>query len=163
MASLFASGAPPFEGKERFFASRSWLMSIVVGATMYMPDPMYWWLSGKAGVIKHPDLRAESRGNYSMQLLRNGYAACLSVELKKVGEIEGVRTCVVVGGKQDSVDVTRRMGQVLRESAGNSGCKAYVVKKAIHAWDWQFPELFTQGITAWAKESDMPKEYEELV
>jgi pimeloyl-ACP methyl ester carboxylesterase len=42
VASLFASGAPPFEGKERFFASRPWLMSIVVGATMYMPDPMYW-------------------------------------------------------------------------------------------------------------------------
>jgi hypothetical protein len=42
-------------------------------------------------------------------------------------------------------------------------CKAYVVRKAVHGWDLQFPELFAEGIRAWVLDEDMPVEYEELV
>jgi pimeloyl-ACP methyl ester carboxylesterase len=158
--SVFASGAPPFEGKERFFASRPWLMRIVVGVTMHMPDTLYWWFATRAGVIKHPDLRVESKANYNMQLLRNGYADCLCVTLKEVGEIQGMRTCAVAGGRQDNLAVTRRVGEALSRA---DGCKAYVVGKAIHAWDWQFPDLFAEGIRVWAEGGNMPLDYEELV
>jgi hypothetical protein len=45
----------------------------------------------------------------------------------------------VAGEKQDSVDVTRRMGR-------DRECKRYVVRGAVHVWDWQFPELFAKGV-----------------
>ena len=93
-------------------------MFLVVGLTMYMPDSLYWYICVKTGVLKHAELHGESKANYSMQLLRQGYADCLSVTLKEVGEIRNVKTAVVAGGLQDNVDVTKRMGIGLREVEG---------------------------------------------
>lgn len=160
--SLFASGGAPFEGKQRWVASRPWAMGIVAGVSTYVPDTLYWLLCRQMGVLKHAELRAESKVNHTNQLMRNGYADCLSVTLKEVGGIRGVRTCVVAGGLQDNADVTRRMGVVLRESSEEE-CKAFVVRKAIHGWDLQFPELFAEGIRCWAEGREMPEKYEELV
>jgi hypothetical protein len=117
----------------------------------------YWYLNSKAGVIKHPKLRAESKANYRFELLRDGYADCTGVTLKEVGEIVGVRCAFVTGGRQDSVSVTRRM------YVGGEGGGRFVVRGAEHAWDWQFPELFARGIVGWAKGGNMPGEFGELV
>ncbi|KAF2035804.1 alpha/beta-hydrolase [Setomelanomma holmii] len=156
--SLFASGAPPFEGKERFFASRPRLLYCVIASTNHIPDSLYWWFSAKVGVQKHAELRAESKRNLTFVLLKQGYGDVLEITLKEVGEV-GVRTLAVAGGRQDSVDVTRRMGTALRGKGG----RAVVVRKAIHAWDLQFPELFAEGVRRWIQEEELPEEYEELL
>ncbi len=59
------------------------------------------------------------------------------------------------------MDSTRDMGRVMREV--QDGNKAVVVKKALHAWDLQFPELLAKGVVAWIRGEELPPEFEELV
>jgi hypothetical protein len=58
-----------------------------------------------------------------------------------------MRTLAVAGERQDDVEGTRRLGQVLRGGCDES--RAFVVNGAVHAWNLQWPELFAEGIEAW--------------
>jgi hypothetical protein len=75
-------------------------------------------------------------------------------------EIRQTRVALVAGGKHDDFETAREMGKIIIENC--QGSKAYVVRKAIHGWDLQYPELFAQGVRAWIEGSTMPEEYEEL-
>jgi hypothetical protein len=119
-------------------------------------NAMFWSF---LGVEPLPGLGEECQRNHSLQLLRDGYAACISVSLESLAEIRDVRIAIVAGRKQDSVEDTRAAGKVLGHE--NVDCKAFVVKDAIHWWDLQFPELFAQGVRAWVEGSEMPEKFEE--
>jgi hypothetical protein len=75
--------------------------------------------------------------------------------------IERTRVAVVAGGKQDDFETVRAMAAMIKKKC--DGSRAFVVRKAIHGWDLQFPELFAQGVRAWVEEQPLPDEYEEVV
>ena len=128
--SLFASGAPPFEGKELYFASRPRLLWYVIAPPIRAPDFLRDKIARCMGEISVPGLRVAMRENLTMQLLKDAFGDCLSITLKEIGEIYGVRVAAVAGGKVDNVDVTRRMGMALREKDPTRGSQAFVVRKA---------------------------------
>jgi pimeloyl-ACP methyl ester carboxylesterase len=163
--TLFVSGAPPSEGKGSWLASQPWARVLAQGAEVYVPDALFWMVCRSFGVPKHVELRAELKGNFSRQMVRDIHADCVSVTMERVAEIRGVRVCVVAGGLQDNVEAIRRAGITLKESGqeGRKKAKAFCVRRAIHCWDLQFPELFADGITAWVEDRDMPPEYEETL
>lgn len=76
----------------------------------------------------------------------------------------GVRTCAVAAGRGDQVEGVRGMGPVLREGGKKKGVENTVVlvKKAIHPWNTQFPELFARGVKAWIDAAPLPAEFEAL-
>lgn len=163
--SLFASGTPLFEGTQKFLASKPWLMTLIMGSTMYMPNSLYWRIYAKAGVLKDSQLRKENKANFSKTLVENGFGGCLGVTIDTIGKIRDARVVVVAGGLQDNLDVTKEMGNALRKAGGSesSKCKSMVVRKAVHAWDMEYPKLFAEEIKAWVEERDLPEEYEEVI
>lgn len=122
-----------------------------------MSEAMFW---APIGVAPFPELREVMRGNSSYELLVAGYSACNSVTLEDLAEIRGVRVAIVAGAKRDDVEMTREAGKVLGRE--NEGCKAFVVRGAVHLWDLQFPELFANGVKAWVEGSELPEGFEVL-
>lgn len=71
------------------------------------------------------------------------------------------QTRLIAGGKSDGVETTKAMGKIIKEKC--KGTRAFVVKKALHGWDLQYPELFAQGVRTWVEGEDVfPHEFEEL-
>jgi pimeloyl-ACP methyl ester carboxylesterase len=163
--SLFASGAPPYNWLQKFLAKRPWLNTLVQASIMYLPDQLYWMIYGKAGVLKDSDLRKENKANFSKTLVANGFGGALAVTVETIGQIKGTRVLAVAGGQQDDIDMSKKMGHALTTAGGahSSECKAVVVRKAIHAWDVEYPKLFVEGVKAWVEERDLPEEFEELM
>jgi hypothetical protein len=115
----------------------------------------------RIGVVRHEALRAECKTNFSFDLVKSGYGQCLDVNIGDFQYIERTRVAVVAGGKQDDFETVRAMAAMIKKKC--DGSRAFVVRKAIHGWDLQFPELFAQGVRAWVEEQPLPEEYEELV
>jgi pimeloyl-ACP methyl ester carboxylesterase len=163
--SLFESGGAPFGFKERNIVCDPCKVYGLMNMGMGLPDCLYYLLQAKDGVSKDETLRAESKANFSMQLIKNGFGSCLKITMKSIEEIKGVRVLAIAGGQQDNVDMTQQMGRAFHISSGSKdkcGSKAVVVRKAVHAWDMQFPELFASGIKAWVAGTALPREFEEL-
>lgn len=120
-------------------------------------EAVFW---GFIGVEPVPGLREEMRRNHSMEVLAEGYRACMAVTRERVAEISGVRVAIVAGGRRDDIEGTREVGRVLER--GGSECRAFVVKEAVHLWDLQLPELFARGARAWVEGREMPEEFEVL-
>jgi pimeloyl-ACP methyl ester carboxylesterase len=163
--SLFESGGAPFGFKERGFVCDSDKVYKLMNVGMQLPDCLYYFMQAKDGVHKDEVLREESKANFSLNLIKNGFGSALEITMKSIEEIKGVRVLAIAGGKQDNVDMTQQMGRAFQISSGHKdkgGSKAVVIKKAIHTWDDQFPELFARGIKAWATGSNLPEEFEEL-
>jgi pimeloyl-ACP methyl ester carboxylesterase len=163
--SLFESGGAPFGFKERGIVCNPYKVYGLMKMGMGLPNFLYYLIQAKDGVSKDETLRAESKANFSMQLIENGFGSCLKLTMKSIEEIKGVRVLAIAGGQQDNVDMTQQMGRALRLSSGREdggGSKAVVIKDAVHAWDTQLPELFANGIKAWVAGTDLPGEFEEL-
>lgn len=140
---------------------RPWLLAnLQIGVNKWLPisEKMFW---APIGVTPFPELRKVMKENSSYELLVAGYSACSSVTLEDLAEIRGVRVAIVAGAKRDDVEGTRDAGEVLRK--GNEECRAFVVRKAVHLWDLQFPKLFADGVRAWVESGEMPSEFEVLV
>jgi pimeloyl-ACP methyl ester carboxylesterase len=163
--SLFESGGAPFGFKERGIVCHPYIVYGMMNMGIGLPDFLYYLIQAKDGVSKDETLRAESKANFSMQLIENGFGSCLKLTMKSIEEIKGVRVLAIAGGKQDNVDMTQQMGRALRLASGRKdggGSKAVVINDAIHAWDTQQPALFARGIKAWVAGTDLPSEFEEL-
>ncbi|KAH3955638.1 hypothetical protein HBI56_014540 [Parastagonospora nodorum] len=163
--SLFESGGAPFGFKEKKTVRDPCKVWAFMGASMIVPDCMHYFMQAMQGVSKDATLRAESKENFSLNLIKHGFGSALEITMKRIEEIKGVRVLAIAGGKQDNVDMTQQMGRAFRiSSGGHDKCesKAVVVKEAIHAWDDQFPELFARGIKAWVAGTDLPSEFEDL-
>jgi hypothetical protein len=61
----------------------------------------------------------------------------------------------IAGEKQDNVKTCRAMGEMLRGNE-SSRSQAAVAKKAVHAWDLQFPALFAESVQAWIEQKPQP-------
>jgi pimeloyl-ACP methyl ester carboxylesterase len=163
--SLFESGGAPFGFKERGIVCHPYVVYGMMNMGIGLPDFLYYLIQAKDGVSKDETLRAESKANFSMQLIEHGFGSCLKLTMKSIEEIKGVRVLAIAGGKQDNVDMTQQMGRALRLASGRKdggGSKAVVINDAIHAWDTQQPALFARGIKAWVAGTDLPSEFEEL-
>ena len=69
-------------------------------------------------------------------MIRDGFGGIEETTFDTVKQLAntGVRTLAVAGKKQDEVENTRKMGQVLKEH-GSLQSIAGVAKDAIHAWN----------------------------
>jgi pimeloyl-ACP methyl ester carboxylesterase len=157
--SLWCTGCAPFSGYGLWLRSQSRLLSgLIVVAGGLATERMFW---ASLGVEPMPGLREEVKKNQNITLLRSVFDELVSVTLENFAEIHGVRIAIIAGGKQDNVEDTVEAGKVLRSK--NPECNAFVVRKAIHWWSLQLPEVFAQGIRAWVEGSEMPKVYEPLL
>ncbi|KAH7067118.1 Alpha/Beta hydrolase protein [Paraphoma chrysanthemicola] len=163
--SLFESGGAPFGFQQRGLVCQPFKVFLMMKVSMLLPDWLYYFMQGLAGVPKDSVLRRESKKNCTLSLVKTGFGSCLNMTMTKMEEIKGVRVLAIAGGKQDNVDMTQQLGRALQMSSGckdKARSKAVVVQKAIHGWDDQFPDLFASGIKAWVTGSDLPIEFEEL-
>jgi pimeloyl-ACP methyl ester carboxylesterase len=157
--SLWCTGCAPFSGYSHRLRSQSRLLSgIIVVAGRLATERVFW---ASLGVEPIPGLRAEVRDNQNMTLMRSVFDELVAVTLETFAEIEGVRIAIIAGGKQDNVEDTVKAGEVLRSK--NPECNAFVVRKAIHWWSLQLPEVFAQGVRAWVEGSEMSVVYEPLL
>ena len=163
--SLFESGGAPFGFKQKNVVCDPCKVYALMKASMIVPDCMYYFMQAMQGVSKDEVLRAESKRNFSLELIENGFGSALKITMKHIEEIKGVRVLAIAGGKQDNVDMTQQMGRAFEISSGRKdkgGSKAVVVRNAVHAWDDQLPDLFARGIKAWVAGTDLPSEFEDL-
>jgi pimeloyl-ACP methyl ester carboxylesterase len=163
--TLFVTGASPFDGWIRFLAKQTWLIYVVscISAKL-IPVWLYDKTCDWVGMKRHPELREEMAGNgQSYSSLREIYSSLLEFNMATIAGIAktGRRIATIAGGKFDNVKATQAMGAVLR-SGGSPQSQAFVVRKALHAWDLQYPQLFAAGIRAWIEGKEMPAEYEPL-
>ncbi|KAI0877441.1 alpha/beta-hydrolase [Hypoxylon argillaceum] len=163
--SLFVSGATPFRPWQRFLAARPRALYPLLAATgAWVPDGAYAWVTGRLmGLLPHAALRAESKANFDLGLVRGGYGELAAFTLEEVRALAGtgVRTLVLAGEVVDDGGMAGAMGRVLREN-GSLDSRAVVVEKAQHLWDLQFPELFARSVEAWVEGGDLPLELKTL-
>ncbi|KAK5059905.1 hypothetical protein LTR84_009788 [Exophiala bonariae] len=158
--SLWVTGAAPFQGWFTWFAERPKLVYGFMNLlTNWLPRWLYNYAASWRGLHIPTGLIEEQKKNLDSKTVRQVYASILTMTLEEVQKIS-VRTLSVAGGIQDDVDATRKMGLVLKMK--NEKSKAVLVKKAVHAWDLQHPQLFADGIKAWIEEKQLPAEYEDL-
>lgn len=157
--SLFCTGCAPDSGFRRAIMSQARLLAGigVVANKIVNSDALFW---APIGVEPLPALREEMRKNQTMELLTAGYTTVHAVTLEDLARIDGVRIAIVAGAKRDSVSDAQEAGKVLRRK--NSKCRAFVVRKAVHLWDLQHPELFANGVRAWIEDGEMPEAFEML-
>ncbi|KAK4197965.1 Alpha/Beta hydrolase protein [Triangularia verruculosa] len=164
--SAFVSGATPFEGITKWLAKNNWILYYGFRLSNAMiTDWTYDWLCRMIGMKEHRELRQEILTNVKWELIRDVYASIVDgFTMEGMAGVDQVRCLTVAGEKQDQVEVTRRVGQVWKETGvtGRLGSRAFVVRGAVHAWDLQFPEVFAAGIRSWAEGTDLPSEFEVL-
>lgn len=167
LGSVFVTGAAPFVGSYVWLASHPAVVWWMMQALVWMPAPIYNLLARWRGLIKHDELRTEMAENAARwEVVRDVYGSILELDLARVGELaengrdKGFRVLSVASGLQDQVESTREMGREMRRF--HPGHRAVVVRRALHAWDLQFPELFARGILAWIEGHPLPPEFEEL-
>ncbi|KAF1986194.1 alpha/beta-hydrolase [Aulographum hederae CBS 113979] len=158
--SLWGTGCAPSSGWRLWLLSQSRLLSGIITVAGHLATEKIFWATFP-GVEPIPGLRAEVKNNQNMTLLKPVFDELVLVTLENLAEIRGVRIAIIAGGKQDNIKNTVEAGKVLRSQ--NSECNAFVVRKAIHWWSLQLPELFAQGVRAWIERSEIPKEYEPLL
>ena len=158
--SLFVTGVGDFIGRQ----SGSWrsLLAPYVLTPMntvqhYLPNLIQDHFIKKWGLKLPEGIRQELWKNSKFSTLRAGFDS-----IHKSGGVKPLPApCLVVaGGLQDSINTARLAGQTLRK--GNEKSVACVVRRAIHAWDLQFPELFAQGVRCWFEDRDLPSGFEIL-
>ncbi|KAH8878928.1 alpha/beta-hydrolase [Thozetella sp. PMI_491] len=160
--SAWATGSAPFEGSQRFMAAHPSIPWYLMTAIDALPDAVYWLLTGNLGLLRHEDLRAETRRNRRWEVVHSVFSSILEVNLEQVRGIKEVRVLAIAGGRQDPVEPTRKMGLAWKDS-GHPDSRAVVVKAAVHAWDLQLPVLFADGVLAWIEGRPLPEQFEPLV
>ncbi|KAL2126518.1 hypothetical protein VTI74DRAFT_778 [Chaetomium olivicolor] len=161
-SSAWVTGSAPFEGWAAWLAARPGWIEGFIWVMEVLPDGVYNWLAGWQGLKPHGELREEMRRNRRWEVIYGVYRSILAgARWEEVKGIEGVRVLTVAGGKQDDVEATRKMGRVWTEM-GREGCKAAVVRGAVHSCDLQMPEVFAEGVRAWVEGRELPREFEVL-
>lgn len=157
--TLWVTGSAPFEGLFKWMAERPAVVWYIMKASLsWLPEGLYWKLGSWKGLMRHDDLYGEMQKNVVWENVQSAYTSILEeMTWEDVKQIR-VRTLTVSGGVDDDTPCTKKMGELLPVE----GSRAVVVKKAVHSWDLQFPELFAQGILAWIDGRELPEEFEAL-
>lgn len=165
IASLWVSGAPPFQGWQTWMASHPRVLYCLLACLIkWMPDWLYGQLCKRTGMLPHDELRRETKKNFSMDLLRKGYGGILDVTVENATTAlakTDVRTLLLGGELQDNTNIIRSMAELLK-TGGNNNSTGMVVRGALHGWDLQFPGKFAQSIDAWINQSPQPEGIEKL-
>jgi pimeloyl-ACP methyl ester carboxylesterase len=155
--SLFITGVGGVAEKKWLLAAAPYVVTAVVKVQSVLPEFVNDYVIRKMG-MKIPDgLQSDIYNNLKFSMVNQAYASIASCGY---GERLQVRTLVVAGGKQDDVEGTRKLGRDLRLGCQES--RSVVVNGAVHAWDVQWPELFTSGVEAWVERRELPGEFREL-
>ncbi|KAK4666523.1 hypothetical protein QC763_300960 [Podospora pseudopauciseta] len=164
--SAFVSGATPLEGITRWLARNNWVLYYGFWlSNLIITDGMYDWMCRVMDMKEHRELRRETVRNVKWEVIRDVYGSIVEeFTVEGMAEVGQVRCLSVAGGKQDQVEVTRRVGQVWKERGltGRLGSRAFVVRGAVHAWDLQFPDVFAGGIRSWVERDELPVQFEVL-
>lgn len=164
VSTLYVTGAMPFAGFRAWISTHPVLLYAISGVfNKCTPQAVVRRINASMGMQVSDELLLEQQENFSYALLRDGFggiAASTFDKVKELAETE-VRTLAVAGEKQDDVENTRKMGQVLKEH-GSPQNMAAVAKDAIHAWDLQKPELMAESIKAWIVNKPLPEGIGEL-
>ncbi|KAH8157896.1 hypothetical protein CIB48_g10346 [Xylaria polymorpha] len=100
VTSLYVSGATPFQGYQRWFATHPRaLYPLLAATTTWVPDPVYDWAASRMGLLQHKQLHAESQANFSFALVKLGYRELAEFTLESgVPALAGagVRTLVLI-------------------------------------------------------------------
>lgn len=158
--SVFASGATPFTPFQKWLSGHPWILYFFIGMLICCPDWMYWALCAQVGMVRHEELRAEMRANFTLDLTQRGYSEFGKITLDEVAGMTGVRSACIAAGSGDDVEGANKMATLLRSK--NPRSKAFTIPNAVHGWDLQFPEVFGRGVAAWIEEQLMPEQYVEL-
>jgi pimeloyl-ACP methyl ester carboxylesterase len=166
--SLFITGAAPLRGVTAWLAARPGFIWITMQMLLcYLPNAVYWYAASRAGLKRHDELLQEMRNNLGWELIEGVYSSILGITMDDVANLHA-RTLTVAGGQQDDLLATEEMGARLRERAMESEFQpdhrshAVMVRRAVHAWDLQLPELFADGIIAWIEQKPLPDGFEQL-
>ncbi|KPM37420.1 hypothetical protein AK830_g9123 [Neonectria ditissima] len=162
--SAFVAGAAPFRPWQVWAAQRAtalhWVLRAVEKSGI---ERVVAWQSG---MKPHDQMQKEAAANKEASLVRDAYRE-LSMwqyeDVKSVGALDK-RILAVAGGKVDSAEATKQMGDILKQQGREGGkeTRAAVVQKAIHEWNLQYPELFADGVKAWVENQPLPEEFEIL-
>ncbi|KAI9149957.1 hypothetical protein HJFPF1_09704 [Paramyrothecium foliicola] len=161
--SVFITGATPFTDFQKWLAARSGIIRWGLWAAhkIMLYDLTAW----QYGLLPHAELKKQILVNNNNGVAKSVFDGLLEFGWDDAEEAakQGKRVLVCAGGQQDDVSGTKRLGEIFK-AGGPSGSKsqAFVVKKAIHGWSLQFPELLAQGIRAWIRREMLPDAFEPL-
>ncbi|KAI0438304.1 Alpha/Beta hydrolase protein [Xylaria telfairii] len=159
VASLYISGATPFQGYQRWLATHPRaLYPLLAATTTWVPDSVYYWAASRMGLLQHEQLHAETQANFSFELVKLGYGQLAEYTLESsVAALAGVgiRILVLAGEVVDDARTARSMGRILRAN-GSPESTAALVTGGQHLWDLQFPSLFADSVTTWVEGRELP-------
>ena len=157
--SVFVTGAAPFRGAGKWMAEHPsviWVMASIM--LRWIPDWLFRKLSALQGMKQgNTDLIVEMRANLRWETLSGAFTSMLGFKLDDAEKLQ-VRTLAIAAGRGDDIVATKNMGK--RLSVEGSG--AVVVRRAIHTWHLQLPDLFSEGVLAWIQSRPLPASFEEL-
>ncbi|KAI2463928.1 alpha/beta-hydrolase [Annulohypoxylon bovei var. microspora] len=164
--SAFVSNAVPVSDAWKSLNSSPKISYLGLSVLLHSPKSLLFKATGWAPEYQNDELLKEIKRNNTSRLYEararetNNWTRDSMVEVGK----KDVRIALVVGGKQDNVEGTRDMGQLLASlgSKGGKDSRAFMVKDAIHAWNLQHPVLFARGIRAWIEKHPLPQRFEPL-
>lgn len=166
VSTLWASGAPPFQGWQAWVASHPRILYCLVGCVgKWMPDWMHDQVCKRMGMLPYNELRQETKKNFSMSLVRVGYGSILGMTVQNATTAlarTNIRTLLLAGELQDNTAIIAEMARLLG-IGGSEDSKGVAVEGALHGWDLQFPQKFAESIDAWIRGAAQPDGIKELV
>ncbi|KAI1136448.1 alpha/beta-hydrolase [Hypoxylon sp. FL0543] len=164
--SAFVSNAVPVNDLWKSLNSQPKLAHIGLAVLLHSPKSLLFKATGWAPEFQNDELLKEIKRNNTSRLYEAGARDTGSWSRDDMAEVakRDKRIILVVGGKQDNVEGTREMGQLLQSMGSTDGkqSRAFVVRDAIHAWNLQFPQLFARGIRACIENTPLPQAFEPL-
>ncbi|KAK8013851.1 hypothetical protein PG990_007147 [Apiospora arundinis] len=140
------------------------MMYLGLSALLYSPSGMLLKATGWAPELQNEELLKEIRKNTTSSLSTSGVGDTYRFGREEVADAgkQNKRIAVIAGGKQDNIEGVHEVGRLLKSLGHGPGeeTRTFVIKKAIHSWNLQLPELFAQSVRAWIERHPMPMDLE---
>ncbi|KAI1207601.1 alpha/beta-hydrolase [Annulohypoxylon truncatum] len=164
--SAFVSNAVPLTEAWKNLSSSPRISYLGLSVLLHSPKSLLFKATGWAPEFQNDQLLKEIKRNNTSRLYEAGARETYNWSRDDMVEVgkKDIRIALVVGGKQDNVEGTREMGQLLTSLGSKAGkeSRAFVVKDAIHGWNLQYPVVFARGIRAWIEKHPLPQGFEPL-
>ncbi|KAG5802266.1 hypothetical protein H9Q74_013214 [Fusarium xylarioides] len=163
--SAFVTGSTPFRPWQVWAAERPSLRHYGLKLVLYSGFyTLSVWLKG---LKNHTQLKNEIAANNDWNLVHDAYAGLAKWQHEDVTEVaaKDKRILAAAGDQGDDFDGAKEMALTFCKEGRDDGKKsaAVLIKGAIHAWNLQFPELFSEGIKAWVEEKLLLQDFVNLI